>query len=350
MKPITVGSFCDLQSVSAPAFSPKGSRFCFVLSHADKKDNTYRSCIYELQGKKVRQLTAGGREGSFVFEDENTLLFAGDREGNKDKGPSLATRYYRLSLDGGEAVPAFTFPLPVETLLPLPGGDYIVAASTVPGWEDLYKDNEKRTAAYLKSVKENEDYEVVEQVPWWWNGSTFTRGAYTGLYYYNARKNRAEMLSAPGFAVSDVQLSPDKKTVWFLGNAVRPLLSTDKGIGLYKMALADRKIEKVFENDDTLCVQGFVPGDSFLLVLAHRRQHGINTDCDFYKLDYADGSITLYKEFGQGIGSSVGTDVRHGGGRSICMDGDVCYFIATIFDGAYLYRLQDGEITRLTAA
>ena len=27
--------------------------------------------------------------------------------------------------------------------------------------------------------EEEEDYEVVSQVPWWWNGGTFTRGAYT---------------------------------------------------------------------------------------------------------------------------------------------------------------------------
>ncbi len=163
MKKITLDQFCDLKFVSELSFSPEGGHLCFTLSEADKGGNKYRSYIYELCGKRVKQLTSGGSERGFQFLDEDTVIFPGNRDESKE--PSIETKFYRLSLSGGEAVKAFTFPLPVEKLIPLENGDYIAAASTVPGWEELYKGDAKLTAKYLKERKDNEDYEVVDQVP-----------------------------------------------------------------------------------------------------------------------------------------------------------------------------------------
>ena len=72
---------------------------------------------------------------------------------------------------------------------------------------------------------------------------------------------------------------------------------------------------------------------------------GMNTDCDFYKLDYETLAVTPYAVYGEAIGTSVGCDVRHGGGQAFKMDGDVLYFISTRFDGAGLYKLEDGAVS-----
>ncbi len=346
MNKIGLDAFCSLKFVSAPEFSPEGGHFCFVVSNADKKKNKYSSYIYELRGGKPVQLTSGGKEKSFQFLDEDTILFPGDRDGSKD--PTIETKFYRLSLSGGEATKAFTFPLPVEKLLPLPNGDFIVAAGTVPGFEDLCTGDRKRTAEYLRLVKENEDYEIVDQVPWWWNGSGFTKSTYTALYYFDARRGKAEMLTARGFAVSDPKLTKDGSEVWFLGSEVRPLLPDEDGVALYRMRLSDRKTELVAANNASFSITAFDFADSFVLLLATDRSHGVNTDCDFHKLSYSDHSITPYLTFGQGIGSSVGSDVRFGGGREVRIEGDTVYFIATLFDSAYLFKLENGVLTKLT--
>lgn len=79
--------------------------------------------------------------------DENTVLFAGDREGEKE--PSLTSRFYKIALDGGEADLAYTFPIPVSQVFPLKNGDLLVVGSTFPGFEDLYKGDKKLVKAYL---------------------------------------------------------------------------------------------------------------------------------------------------------------------------------------------------------
>ncbi|MGM9668308.1 MAG: prolyl oligopeptidase family serine peptidase [Faecousia sp.] len=346
MKKITLDEFCNLKFVSNLEFSPNGKHLCFVVSQADREGNKYSSCIYTLKGKTARQLTSGGREGSFQFLDEDTILFPGNRD--ESKAPSVESKFYRMSLSGGEAVKAFTLPIPVEKLLPLPGGDFIVVGSTFPGFEDLYLGSRKRAEEYLKFVKDNEDYEVVDQMPWWWNGAGFTKSAYSSLFYYSARKKSLRRLTGENFAVADVKLNKDKTEVWFIGSEVRQYLPMDEGNDLYRLKIADGTMECLVKNGEHFSLQGFEFGDSFVLLMASDKKHGLNTDGDFYKLSYEDHTVSLYCRYGEAVGSSVGSDVRYGHGRSVKMVGDTLYFISTIFDCAGLYKLEDGKITRVS--
>ena len=205
MKPIAIDDFCAVRSLANVTFSPEGTSACFTVSQAKKEKNCYESRLYLLKGGRVRALTGGGKESSFCYLDENTVLFAGDREGEKE--PSLTSRLYKIALDGGEADLAYTFPIPVSQVFPLKNGDLLVVGSTFPGFEDLYKGDKKLVKAYFDDKKENEDYEVISQLPWWWNGGTYTRGAYESLFYYDAKKKSLTRLTDAGFNVSDVQLS-----------------------------------------------------------------------------------------------------------------------------------------------
>ena len=192
MKPIAVDEFCNLKFLSNVTLSPSGKNLCFTVTNADKAKNTYRSHIYTLRDGKPMKLTGTGKERSFRFIDEDTLLFPGMREEKDEKAPDISSRYYRIGLNGGEAELAYTFPIPVQGLTPLPSGDMLVTGTTFPGFEELYKCDKKYVSAYMKHMKENEDYEELMQVPWWWNGSTYTKGAYTSLYLYDAKKKRLE--------------------------------------------------------------------------------------------------------------------------------------------------------------
>lgn len=146
MKKIALDEFCSLKYLSNLEFSPDGTHLCFVVTEADKENNKYVSNLYELKGRRPVQLTAGGKERGYQFLDDDTVLFASDRD-EGEKKPSLETKYYALSLLGGEARKVFTFPLPAEKLLPLGNGDYLVLATVYPGYEDIAYDK-KRTAIF----------------------------------------------------------------------------------------------------------------------------------------------------------------------------------------------------------
>ena len=344
LKPIAVDDFCAVRSLANVTFSPAGTSACFTVSRAKKEKNCYESRLYLLKDGAVRPLTGGGKESSFCYLDENTVLFAADREGEKE--PSLSSRYYKIALDGGEAELAYTFPIPVSQVFPLPGGDLLVTGSTFPGFENLYTGDKKLARAYLAERKENEDYEVVTQLPWWWNGGTYTRGAYESLFYYDAKKKSLARLTAAGLSVSDVQLTEDRKTVYYsLLDVSVPCPAYFGGADLYRMELASRREEAVAKSRPDFNIAAYALGRSFLLLLAADGKYGMNTDVDFYTLDYETLAVSPCAVYGESIGSSVGSDIRHGGGRTMKMDGDVLYFISTRFDSAGLYKLENGVVS-----
>ena len=347
LKPIAVDDFCAVRSLANVTFSPAGTSACFTVSQAKKEKNCYESRLYLLKDGAVRPLTGGGKESSFCYLDENTVLFAADREGEKE--PSLSSRYYKIALDGGEAELAYTFPIPVSQVFPLPGGDLLVTGSTFPGFENLYTGDKKLAKAYLAERKENEDYEVVTQLPWWWNGGTYTRGAYESLFYYDAKKKSLARLTAAGLSVSDVQLTEDRKTVYYsLLDVSVPRPAYFGGADLYRMELASRREEAVAKSRPDFNIAAYALGRSFLLLLAADGKYGMNTDVDFYTLDYETLAVSPCAVYGESIGSSVGSDIRHGGGRTMKMDGDVLYFISTRFDSAGLYKLENGVVSPVT--
>ncbi|MBP3729823.1 MAG: S9 family peptidase [Lachnospiraceae bacterium] len=345
MKSIAVDGFMDLKFLSGICASPEGKSAGFVLTEIDKKKDEYRSFLYVYRDKKFEKLTSFGKERSFSYLDEDTLLFPGKREPEGAQEGDISSCYYTISLKGGEAREAFRFPIPVSQVMPLDNGDLIVAGTTFPGFEDLCEGDPKRMAAYQQHLKENQDYEIIEQVPWWWNGSTYTKGAYTSLFRYEKKKKRLIRLTPLGESVGQAELSKDKKSVYYISYPVRPLLKRMESGEIKQMHLEDGKEKRLVRSRKGFEIRGFALGESFMLVMAMEPVHGMNTDTDFYKLDYKSGKLSLYAAHGESLGSSVGTDVRYGGGRSLKMVGDTAYFISTRFDSAHLYKLEKGEIT-----
>ena len=346
MKAVSIDAFCRLKFLSRVSFSPEGRSACLVVTEIDRAKDEYRSCLWLRRDGKLRKLTSFGKESSFQYLDEDTILFPGKRE-EADK-ESIESRWYRISLSGGEAELAWTFPIPVSKVLPLPDGDLLLAGTSFPGFEELYRGGKKLLADYQKQQKEGKDYEEITQVPWWWNGSTFTKGSYTSLFRYSARTRKLRRLTALNVNVSAPELSPDKKSVFYLASPVRPRLRMMGETRLCRMDLAGEKEIVLAADREDFSLFGCTPGEHFAVVLASDNRFGLNTDADFYRLDYASGELSLLARWGESIGSSVGSDIRYGGGRSCKMDGDVFYFISTRFDSARLYKLEDGEITPVT--
>ena len=344
MKPVSVDEFCNFAFLSGLTFSPEGNSLAFVATRANLEKNCYESRIYIKKGQELFALTNGGKEGNFRFLDENSLVFMGNRE--EGSAPSVKSHLYRISLKGGEAEKFITFPIPVKAVTPLKNGDFIVEGVTFPGYEDLYKGNEKLAAKYLEDRKENEDYEVLTQNPWWWNGGSFTRGTYGSIYYYHAKKGTLTRLTDPGFSAAGVRLSADETYIYFCGKEVKALNLFNEE-SLYRMNLKTRECQTLLPATKDFMLFDYQLADDFILIAAAPAEKGVNSNCNFYKMDYETLNLSLYAPWGEALSSTVGSDVRYGGGRYMKVEGNTCYFIGTVFDSAYLYKLEDGVITKV---
>ena len=348
MKPVTVDEFCNLKFLSDIRYSPSGKSACFVVSYADKAKNTYRSNIYVLRDGRVSRLTGLGKERSFIFLDENTLLFPGSREEEKDAENDISSRFYSIRLDGGEAELAYTFPIPVRRVTPLASGDLLLEGATMPGYEELYKGDKKYLEGFLKNRKENKDYEVIEQVPWWWNGGSYTKGEYGSLYLWRKRTKKLERLTALNESVRQVRLTPDGTTVYYLSTEVKPLLKLAAAGTLCSMKVGEWKEERIAESRKDFDIQGIEPAEHFLYVFIADGHNGLNTDADIFTLGYGTDELLFCAKHGEAIGSTVGSDIRLGGGTEVKAEGDALWFVSTRFDTAELFKLENGKIGRMT--
>ena len=105
-------------------------------------------------------------------------------------------------------------------------------------------------------------------MPWWWNGSTFTKGSYTSLFRYSARTRKLRRLTALNVNVSAPELSPDRKSVFYLASPVRPRLRMMGETRLCRMDLAGEKEIVLAADREDFSLFDCTPGEHFAVVQA----------------------------------------------------------------------------------
>ena len=93
-KKIEIGDFAVYKYPTNLALSPDGAYAAFAVVEPNIEDNCYDSCIWlcNTETKGIRQLTSGKRERSFAWLDGETILFIGNREGEKEAEETFGER------------------------------------------------------------------------------------------------------------------------------------------------------------------------------------------------------------------------------------------------------------------
>ena len=94
MKPVEMKDILNYRFLSNIRWAPGGERAAFVVANANEEDNSYEQRLWLYEKGGLRQLTDLGREGRFVWLDENRLLFPAQRSKREKKraGVSCSAR------------------------------------------------------------------------------------------------------------------------------------------------------------------------------------------------------------------------------------------------------------------
>ena len=184
MQKIQVDDFMKVKYLSSLTYSPDGSKIAYVISNVSEDKKGYESNLRLIQGKDDKAMINDGKVGQFYFEDNDHILFASERGKDKDdeEPKDIKTVLYRLPLNGGEAEKAYELPLNVEDIKFLGNGDMLLKAETLVDYPDLYLMEGEKRKAVLETLKDEKDYEVLTQSPFFANGVGFISGRRTSLY------------------------------------------------------------------------------------------------------------------------------------------------------------------------
>ncbi len=342
MKPVEQTDILNYRFLSGVRYCPNGTRAAFVTANANEEENCYERRLWLYENGTVRQLTDLGKEGRFVWLDNDRLLFpavrsAKEKKRAEEKDPF--TSYYVLDLRGGEALPFFTLPFAAEELLVLDETHFAAAASVDKRCPDLYAADDEARAAFRKELAEQADYEVFDELPFWFNGAGVVNGQRRRLFLVSLDPLRIEPLTDSTEELLDmVRLGGE---VYY---AVRPCAPKMMLRG-YSLRAANWKTgaRRNLLDDPDRMFSGLAAADTWLWLFAHTgSRFGLNENDWVWRVDTEAGTLLPVREEEQNLYGSVGSDCRLGGGRSVLEHRGRLYHLTTREGSCMLHRMDAG--------
>ena len=347
MKKLQLNEFYNYKFLSEFTYSPNGSKAAFVMRTVEEKDNKYLSNIWIHDSKGMRRLTSLDDESSFIFEDDNNILFPAVRD-DVDKrmkeDEAVFTSYYRLSLDGGEAQKAFTIPLAVSSIETLTNGLYVVLANCDALHPDFYQYDEEKRKELKETEKENIDYEVIDEIPWWFNGVGFNNKMRRRLFIYDSNTNMCQPITDAFFQVKSFDVSVGKTAILYTGSEV--IDKESQTIGVYHYNISDMHKKTIVEAGKYHVRCAYFFNNGYILCMNNGENKGINQNGDFYILD-REGTVSGMIPYDNSLGGSIGSDARLGNNRTARAVGNRFYFITTIRNSSHLYCICNNQIEKV---
>ncbi len=341
MKKIKIDQYLKYYTLWHLRYSPDGKKAVFVAYDGDYEANAYLYNLYllDLETGKTRRLTATGAETSYFWEDNTHVLFTAARSAKEKKrkadGESF-TVYYRLAVDGGEAVPAFELPLPAGELLPTGDGRFYFTSSIDMRYPDFYKTDKEGRAKINKDIKADADYVVMEENPFWTNGGTYTLNKRTALFIYDPKTSEVKRVTEPTMAVAQVAVQGGK--LFYIGEAWTGAQCNMPG--LYSYDLKKGKTEEIFAAGTKFFKGIYAYKDGLFVLMSEGKTYGPNETPWFWFYDLKTG-LRLLSENYMEVGNAVGTDYRRATGYHVRMLGDKIFFSANIGSADRLFWMDE---------
>ncbi len=337
MEPIQMRDLLEYRFLSQLAASPKGDRAVFTVRRAREEHNDYESDLYLYDAGAVKRLTADGKSGSPVWEDEDHILFSSLRE-EKDRerseqGEPLSV-WYRLSLSGGEAQRAFELPLPCRELMRLNDRLWFFLADIEAEDPDAYAMDAEARKAHLARRKEEEDYHILTDLSYRVNGEGFREGLRRALFLLDLETVTLTRLTSPEMDVPFAEKAGE--SILYIGSAHQK--THNPFSQLYRYTPQTHKAEALYEKSSHDLWGAYLLGKELVVLASDYQLAGLNQNPQFYRL--SQGELLPLCRPDTGIGSSVGTDCRLGGGQVCRVWRDELYYIATIGSSAQLCKLD----------
>ncbi len=332
----------DLLKYKAPeniVASPDGSAAAFQCVYPDGDKNEYRRDIYLIRGGKVSQLTSTA-DSAIVCWDDDTHLIIERRErvepDEKDKAPEGFTELYRMDINGGEPMRFAEFNFGLQELRKIRDGLYVAVGEINAEEPDAYKLTRKEASEKAEERKKEheEDYVVLDEVPYWFNGAGVTNKKRSALFTIKTDPLTIRRVTKPDFNVGDVAYDGSK--VYYEGlNHGRSLKRYSH---IYCFDAETGESETLYDRNDRgfygLCVVGKTLLAESILV-KDDLETVTPTFCRVEK-----GKVTEIVKPDITIGSSVLFDTMSESGAASRTVGDRLYTVATVKDRNVIYSFD----------
>lgn len=340
MKPLELKDFLQYRYLSGLTWAPGGGAAAFLVKEANLDKNGYDTHIWLHRDGKQTQLTAAGDETGLCWEDGKHILFPGlrtDADKKRRADGERFTVFYRIGIDGGEALRAFELPFAV-TELAVADENYFVAMGKIDvNCPDYYAMTEQARRETEKYWKEESDFQVIDELPFRFNGMGYINKVRNAIFLVDRKTLEVRRLSAANEEVNAWTMVDGK--VCYCAEAIETKM-------LYR--------QKIYVCDpaqgEAVCKYGgaeyqieYMVGYKGKVVFAGGTQerYGYNENPMFYQMDLDTGAVTLFSDNPDSLHPAIGSDCRLGRTRLAKVCGDEIYYLATIRNSVWLMKMDE---------
>ena len=337
--PIEIGDMALYRIPSNLRYCPDGKRLAFEVKRMDTEKNEYRTDVYIAENGAARRVTWSSDAGVVLWDEDGALII---RRTTPNAAPGV-TELYRLPMEGGEAQPFMTLPFAMESMEKLSDG-YIATGIIRTEDPDAYLDTEEKRKEKAEKQKEEADYRVADEVPYWFNGAGYTNGLRTALFHVREKDGKAvcRRLTAPNFSVDSFRADGDR--VFYTGCTRQKKQSLYNR--LYVWDLSDGKSEALYRRDGYSFGALFVLDGRPYVFASDMKAFGLNQTPDIFAVE----KDRLTKVFTPPVSlySSVLGDTAEGGGGDYAGEGEYLT-LATVEAHNAVLALRPGDNGQLSS-
>ena len=346
MKALNLDAFTNYAFLSGLRCGPEGG-LAFVTAKADTEENAYRRDLwYKPEQGGAIQLTTDGKSGGFLWDGPNTLLFSSGRDPEQKKRQEAGeeyTAFYRMNTQGGEAQKAFSVPLSASLEEKVRDGLYLLRVDWDLRFSKAHALKGSAKEELLKEKKEERDYQVLDELPFYFNGQGYVNKHRDALFLYEEGTGKLTRITRETFSTGSARISPDGKRVLFTGQNFTVKMKDKSGVYVYD--IDQGKTTQLLPLRTYEVYDALWWGETILLLATDHKRYGLNENVQFYTIDPATGEMSLLAPYEDAIGSSVGSDCRLGGGQAWLVYQGKFYFTATIRNASQVFCLEpSGDI------
>ncbi len=331
MERVAIGDLWQFKFPGNVNFSPEGEKVAFTLKTPREKENDYQSriWIYEMDKDRSWPLTAGPKDGPFIWLDENTILFISQRteKDKQEEKEKVETELYRIRIDGGEAELIDRVSLKITGLKKSKAGELIFSGQ---------KEEEKK--------EEQGEVEVLEELPFWQNGQGLISGKRTHLFRYHLDLKKLEPLTSGSFQVTDFDVAQGR--VIFTRQEFGEKLELTASVCLYDLEKGE-VIQKTPGDELNVSFVRFIDENRAIFGATDMEAMGLGTNRELYGFDLVSGTYEQLTDMDKSLGVTLGTDVRLDGGNQFVAEKNSLFFLATEGSQVRLWKWDEGELEKV---
>ncbi len=325
MKPIKAETIYEFRYPSTLSVSPSEEDYFYLLGHADEEKNGYVNELY----LDNELLDLKGNVTFAAWLDDSSFLYTLEAE-DAQKG---ITELLRYDLNQKTSDSYANLPLSVSGIKRLNKNTLVILAEIDANTPDAYLYSEEERAASLKQMEEEQDYQVVDELPYYFNGKGFTNKKRTAVFVYQEENQTLKRVTDPLFQTYALKVEEGK--AYFSGNSYsekEPLTSA-----LFVYDPATEEITQIYDGSELSIADFFFLNHQLYLNASDMKEYGINETGSFYKVN-EDGLEKIGK-IDRSLYESVANDIILRGGKGDFTSEGYLYSLVSDVDHVAIWKI-----------